>query len=534
MSERTRGPGSWPKQDDGSYKTPATPEEWERFLSDPMARVCSGFLYSIMTKAPGDEGDEATNIAPFRPNRAQRRFLSRLWVRNIILKARQLGFTTLVCIMFLDHALFVPNQRCTMVAQDLKKATSLFRDKVAFAYDRLPAPIRDRIKVTARSKTELTFTNNSSIEVTNSARSGTVHRLHISEMGKIGAKAPDKAKEIVTGSFPAVPLGSGIIIVESTAEGQAGEFYKMVDKAQQAAQQGKKLTERDFRLSFYPWWEEDGYELDPVGVLLTETDREYFAEVEQAIGRTLNPRKRAWYIATREADFSGDEEKMWKEYPSTVEEAFKVSTEGTYYAKQLAQARKAKRIGFFPYIDGKPVHSFWDIGGSDGTGIWLMQEVDGTHRFFKYIEGWDQPYSYFIAELQKLGCIWGVHHLPHDGGQRRQDVDRVESPRDKLARMGLGGRWINVDKVDDINHGIQITRAAFSACTFDEAGCKEGLIHLQNYRREWDERHGTWKLQPRHDEHSEGADAYRQYAQGFRPTQRVRSTTTRRANWRTA
>jgi hypothetical protein len=420
-----------------------------------------------------------------------------------------------------------------MVAQDLPKATGLFRDKVAFAYDRLPPAIRERMPFTERSKTQLVFANNSSIEVTNSARSGTVHRLHISEMGKIGAKAPDKAKEIVTGSFPAVPMTGGIIIVESTAEGQAGEFYKLVQRALQVEESGKPLNERDFRITFAAWHEDPNYVMDQ-DQRETKEDADYFAEVEVALGRALTRKQRNWYIATRDADFSGDEEKMWQEYPSTVEEAFKVSTEGAYYAKQLMRARKQRRIGFFPHVDGLPVHTFWDIGAGDGTGIWLMQQIGGEHRFFGYIENWGEAYSFYVSELQSLGCIWGTHHLPHDAEHRRQQGDTTESPLEALQKMKLGGSWQVVPRVDDINHGIQLARAAFSRCTFDEAGCKQGLIHLQNYRKEWDEKGGFWKLKPRHDEHSEGADSWRQYAQGFNPATMLERKQRKPANWRTA
>ena len=516
---------------------PKTPADLAACLSDARWRICSGYLYQIMTKDPsakaGEEDSQSTNIQPFRPNRAQRRQLGRLWTRNVILKARQLGFTTLVCIMWLDHALFVPNQRCVLVAQDLPKATGLFRDKVAFAYDRLPAQIRDRIPAVERSKTTLVFANNSSIEVTNSARSGTVHRLHISEMGKIGAKAPDKAMEIITGSFPAVPMDSGIIIVESTAEGQAGEFYKLVMRALEVEQAGKALNERDFRLSFYPWHDEPTYVLEQ-DQRESKEDTEYFLEVEAEIGKKLSRKQRNWYIATRDADFSGDEEKMWQEYPSTVLEAFKVSMEGTYYAKQLARARKQKRIGFFPHIDGKPVHTFWDIGNSDGTGIWLMQQIGGEHRFIEYIEGWGEPYSYFTRELQSREYLWGTHHLPHDADHERQQGETTESPLEMLEALKLGGKWTVVPRIDDINHGIQITRSAFGNCTFDAAGCKEGLIHLQNYRKTWNENTGTWSERPKKDIHTEAADSLRQYAQGFNPATMIDKPKPKAPNWRTA
>ena len=75
-------------------------------LSDPMWRICSGVLYKIMVK--GDDNDDSDDalVVPFKPNRAQRRLLKKMHSRNIILKARQLGFTTLICIFFLDCALF--------------------------------------------------------------------------------------------------------------------------------------------------------------------------------------------------------------------------------------------------------------------------------------------------------------------------------------------------------------------------------------------------------------------------------------------
>ena len=87
----------------------------------------------------------------------------------------------------------------------------------------LPPELRDQFPLENCTKSEMLFKhNNSSIRVATSVRGGTIHRLHVSEFGKICAKYPDKAKEVMTGSIPAVPK-SGIIVVESTAEGQEGE-----------------------------------------------------------------------------------------------------------------------------------------------------------------------------------------------------------------------------------------------------------------------------------------------------------------------
>lgn len=222
---------------------PSNPEELERCLADPEWRIFSGCLYKIMIKGDGD--DDAYSV-PFKPNRAQKRFLKRLWHRNIILKARQLGFTTLIAILWLDHALFNADQRCGIIAQDREAAEVIFRDKVRYAYNNLPDEIRERFPLKRDSATELLFAhNNSSVRVATSMRSGTIHRLHISEFGKICAKYPEKAKEVMTGSIPAVPT-NGILVIESTAEGANGEFYELSSRAETLHYTHVKLTVRDY------------------------------------------------------------------------------------------------------------------------------------------------------------------------------------------------------------------------------------------------------------------------------------------------
>ena len=114
--------------------------EFEKNMADPMWRLSN--LYKILIKGDDDETDL---VIPFKPNRAQIRFIQRLWHRNVILKARQLGFTTLICIAWLDHALFNANVRCGIIAQDKDAAKVIFRDKVKLAYERLPDELRKRM-----------------------------------------------------------------------------------------------------------------------------------------------------------------------------------------------------------------------------------------------------------------------------------------------------------------------------------------------------------------------------------------------------
>lgn len=495
-----------------TFATPTTQEELLACLADPFWRVCSGHLYKIMVKSAGED-DERT-VIPFIPNSAQVKLLGYLHHRNIILKARQLGFTTLVAILWLDHALFNADQRCGIIAQDREAAEAIFRDKVKLAYERLPDEIKAAMPLARDSASELLFAhNNSSIRVATSMRSGTIHRLHVSEFGKICAKFPDKASEVITGSLPAVPL-DGIAIIESTAEGQEGEFYKMTQRAQAQQEQGNDLTARDYRFHFFPWHQEPSYTVLDGHVVVTPKDVEYFDKIEAEAGITLSNGQRRWYVATRDADFSGDPEKMWQEYPSTAKEAFQVSTEGTYYAVQMALARKEGRITTVPYTQGVPVDTFWDIGLNDETTIWFHQKVGLRHCFINYYANSGEAPAHYVHVMQSKGYVWGRHYLPHDGNARRIQADSTKSYADLLADLRLQNIEI-VDRIQSVTTGIQMVRNVFGNCWFDETNCAAGLNGLQNYRKEWNKRLGVWSDFPRHDAASNPADAFRQFAQGY-------------------
>lgn len=506
--------------------------ELAKNMADPLWRLSN--LYKIVIKGDNAEDDL---VIQFTPNRAQRRFIKRLWHRNIILKARQLGFTTLICLVWLDYALFTPNVRCGIIAQDREAAEVIFRDKVKFAYDNLAPELRSQFPLKKDSATELLFAhNNSSIRVATSMRSGTIHRLHVSEFGKICAKYPQKAAEVMTGSIPAVPK-SGILIIESTAEGQEGEFYDLTQRAHALKLQDRTLTERDYRLHFFPWWEAPEYTLDPAGVVIGQKDEDYFTKIEAEIGRALTPEQRAWYVATRDADFASNPERMWQEFPSTVAEAFQTSTEGCYYTNEFAFLRKNGRITQVPWEKAHPVNTWWDIGLNDEMAIWFHQRIGTQDRFIRYYENSAEAFDHYVAEMQKHGYVWGRHYLPHDGDTKRLGMEKNWTPRQMLEELGLRNVEI-VPRIDRVQTGIQMTRNAFSSCWFDEEGCKDGLKRLEMYRKEWDERRGVWKDEPRHDKASNGADAFRGFGQmrdeiySGAPTVMRRHSTTK--NWRVA
>jgi hypothetical protein len=456
--------------------------------------------------------DKEGRRVQFKLNWAQEALFSTMHFMNVILKARQLGFTTFIQVFMLDACVFNDNVRAGTIAHKLDDAKTIFRDKVKFPYESLPEGLRNRVHKTSDSADELLLSNNSSIRVGTSLRSGTLNYLHISEYGKLCAQFPEKAREVRTGALNTVQTGQ-IVFLESTAEGQEGHFYELSQSAQAKQRKSVKLTPLDFKFFFFPWWKAPEYEIDPDGVVIDDAHRRYFEKLEKTAGIVLSDRKKAWYVKKAETQL-GD---MKREYPSTAEEAFEASVEGAYYAEEIAAAELQGRIGAWAAVDDALVHTVWDIGVGDTNAIWFYQIVLGRPRIVGYLANTGEGAPYYIGELRKLAAVrkwqYGTMFLPHDAAHTEwgSGRTRVEQVRDAK----LGQRW-TVVPIAPVDDGINAVRATLPLCTFDEAACSEGLKALKAYRKEWDDNRGTWKDKPRHDWASHGADAFRIFAQCWR------------------
>lgn len=447
----------------------------------------------------------------FEPNTAQMQFLNETTALNILLKARQLGMTTLCCLIYLDACLFNPNTRAGVIAHKLDDAKVIFRDKIRYPYDNLPDQLRQRLSSVQDSADTLTFSNNSSVRVSTSMRSGTLQYLHISEFGKICAMNPERAREIVTGALNAVAPGQ-FVAIESTAEGQDGAFYKMTQDAIALKESGKPLTAMDYSFHFYPWYLDPTYRLNPSTIIITEEDEKYFDSLA-AEGITLDDWQKAWYVKKEETQ-GGD---MKREFPSTPKEAFEQALEGAYFAVEMAAANKHGRIGSFPIDPTYPVNTFWDLGRNDLNTIWLHQFIKGHHRFIGYYENSGEHISHYITWLNdwrdKHSIQFGNHWLPHDG-----DRQSLWLPGGTMAVMeNLNFRPKIVSRPNNKMDEINKARPYFHKCLFDETACATGLKRLKAYRKEWDDKRGVWKNSPLHDINSHGADGFLTFtSSGFR------------------
>lgn len=455
--------------------------------------------------------DKQGLAVPFRMNWAQESLFREMHYQNVVLKARQFGFTTFIQLFMLDACVFNSNVRAGTIAHTLGDAMNIFRDKVKFPYDHLPAGLKSARPTLTDSASELSLANNSAIRVGTSLRSGTYQYLHVSEYGKLCSKYPEKAREVRTGALNTVEAGQ-IIWIESTAEGKEGHFYEICENARSKQNTDAPLTSLDFKFFFFPWWRNPEYAIGAEGVPIPAPLAAYFETIKESHGISLTPEQKAWYVKKHETQ----QEDMKREYPSTPEEAFEASLEGAYYAKQIAKAELDGRIGKHKLRPDLPVNTVWDIGRSDQTAIWFWQtqgDQIGVVGFYQN-SGEGMPfYLERLAEFQaRMGFAkWGDHWFPHDAKVEEWGTGRTRI--EQLVSRGIRPKLVPDHYVDD---GINAARDIFARCWFDAEECAEGLDCLRAYRKEWDEKHGVWSNTPRHDWASDGSDSFRYLAMAYR------------------
>jgi hypothetical protein len=297
-------------------------------------------LYVINTKSDGKR--------IFKLTRAQRHFLDNMRHRNIILKSRQLGFSTLITLWILDEILFSTNKEAIAIAHVKEGMTDIFDKKAKFAIMNLPEGIKSifNFKTSSKTKLQVEFSDGSvsSFGVSLSGRSGTYHYVHISEYAKLSKSFPQRAEEVITGTLPAVPF-DGYVFMESTAEGSTGSFYDMYYDALKNKNKG---IEQLFNVEFYPHfynWTWDDMELDRFKDYISVDQMEPNNDINWAnYQQTHNlSDKEMTYYYMRWLSVKRDVDRLNQEYPTTIEESF-VSSGKPYFDVRKIVNCKARAL----------------------------------------------------------------------------------------------------------------------------------------------------------------------------------------------
>lgn len=470
-------------------------------LKNRMWRLTSGKIYKIKDK----EG----NTVPFIPNEHQMEVLNWKSPRKIIPKARQLWFSTLIAIDLLDLALFNRNTDTLIISHDQDSMHKIFKSKVKFARDHLPDRVQNMYTVDSNSANSLRFSTDgktwSSISVALSGRSGTYQAMHISEFGKICAKYPAKAKEIVTGALEAVP-SNGRVYIESTAEWSEWYFYEWSMKAKELKDIGKEPNKLEYKLFFFPWWKEDWYVLEDVDDEIDKTMQKYFERLSEEKWIELSHWQKMWYISKQEQMW----EDMKREYPSFLEECFEWSLEWRYYSHELALANKQQRLTRVMYDDKLPVYIVMDLwwpAWSDLYSLWFLQLYWKEVRIINYREGNGDLEVIGQTVIPKMG-YW-------------QNVKKIISPWDwwipqlwdsnktRVHELKLQGYIVEVLKQSKISRWIAKAKKVLKQCRFDTVNCWDWIKRLKNYKKKRNTTMWRFMEKPEHDINSHWADWFR-------------------------
>ena len=397
--------------------------------------------------------DKQRRLVRFKLNSAQKQYNNVRTNRDIILKARQQGFSSFILAIFTIECLEVPNTRAVVISHD-KEATRKMLDKVKMYVKRFYDDEKlVEISTETENKQEIRFTETNSTFYIGTAgaktfgRGDTIHLLHLSEFAFY--ENPD---EITMGAMQAVP-DDGVIIIETTANGY-NHFRKLWYNS--------KRNKTDYKTHFFGWQEHKEYERETNP--LTDYDADELELKKRIPG--ITDKKLAWRRKKLQS-LDGDIKKLHQEYPSTDSESFISS--GNKVFNSYALNKKLKEI--------TPPLAIGDVSQSGS----FSTNPDGNLKIYKY----RQPgRSYVIGADVSEGISTGDFDAAHVLDWETSEIVAVwhgKVPPDTFGEylVGLGtyynqaligceinnhGFTTNI-KIRDLDYANQYTRVEFDKTT---------------------------------------------------------------------
>lgn len=288
-------------------------------------------------------------------------------IRYIILKARQMGISTLIealCYWWTSTHRYVTS---VIIAHEKNAVNSLYKmfrryyeySHPFFQPDRkyntkaeLVFDVSDEVKKDyaemGKTPPGLQSEIKTMVAADGKGRADNINFFHGSEVAFW-----DDSADIVSSALQAVPMApESFVFLESTANGIGGYFYDEWQLAMRGESQFKPL--------FFPWHQHYKYELpatdDDLGHLDEEEQELYELFAERNYDRASWPRKIA-FRRRKKLEFRTDPKKFYQEYPSTPEEAFLASGRPVFDTKMLQAMEKIARDAekTHPYICGEIV-----------------------------------------------------------------------------------------------------------------------------------------------------------------------------------
>lgn len=192
--------------------------------------------------------------------------------------------------------------------------------------------------------------------------------------------------------------------------------------------------------------------------------------------------------------------------------SFDRGVEGSYYSKLLEKMREQERVCVIPYDPYKMVFTSWDLGWDDATAIIFFQmDSSGTIKIIDAEQHSNKTLAWYKDLLLKKGYKYGAHLFPHDveqvdglstGCTRREILEDLQIP-------------VTTVKRNSIADGIETVKSIMSSRLYINEKCTELIKSIDNYHKDWDDKHKVYSNKPRHDWSSHYCDSLRYLAEGL-------------------
>ena len=251
-------------------------------------------------------------------------------IRIVILKARQLGITTISVALMSWIVFFRPNVQVISMSDEDERVEVNF-DMARTAFENLPwwmkvekrYDVRGQLLGFDRSKDSRRATSpgmrslfyfESANQISGAAYSKSLFGAHLAEVARYRNSAA--ITEGILGSLVNYPRSVGIM--ESTARRSRHSTWHRIVKAAQSGKLGWDFI-------FMEWFREPGYSIAvPAGFQRTSEEQAVAKKIEEETGYKLTDGQLAWRRA-KMAEFEamdGDVERFYQEFPATPTEAF--------------------------------------------------------------------------------------------------------------------------------------------------------------------------------------------------------------------
>ena len=146
--------------------------------------------------------------------------------------------------------------------------------------------------------------------------------------------------------------------------------------------------------------------------------------------------------------------------------------EGAIYANEMRMADRDQRITRIPYDRSRPVDCYWDLGFGDKCAVWFVQAFPFEYRLIDYLENDRKPITWYIAELQNRGYVYGSDFLPWDLGMHAKLMNSGKSIEGTMRDLG---RKVRISPRTLKSEQINRARDIFPLCYFDRERCADGI-----------------------------------------------------------